>query len=152
MCEEFIINPARCFLSGITAVFLFYFIIKSLAQTSHFENCMSFTFVLSCYIVFSQFQEIYKALTSQADYNVTLPMILSEWHNLYNSSRFEVWLSRLPGELGVGYWRNWIPNMTFDISGILLQRFARKVIRHILSVTEYLSAQHNKITVQIYSC
>lgn len=85
---------------------------------------MSFTFVLSCCIVFPQFQEVYRALTSQADYNVTLPMILSEWHKLYNGSRFEVWLSRLRGELGAVYWRNWMPSMTCDISGTLIQRFA----------------------------
>lgn len=76
------------------------------------------------YIVFPQFQEIYTALTSQADYNVTLPMILSQWHKLYNSSCFEVWLSSLTGELGGAYWMNWMPSMTFDISQILLERFA----------------------------
>lgn len=81
-------------------------------------------------------------------------MIISEWHKLNNSNRFEVWLSRLPGELDAAYWINWMPNMTFDISGILLQRFARHMINyiadmHILLVTEHLSAENNKITVQI---
>lgn len=52
-------------------------------------------------------------------------MILSEWHKLYNSSRFEMWLSTLPAELGAAYWRNWMPNMTCDISETLLQRFAQ---------------------------
>lgn len=126
-CQEFIHLLSGLYIwNNCSIAVLFYYQVCFLShvQNSDFENCMSFTFVLSCYIVFSQFQEIYRTLTSQADYNVTLPMILSEWHKLYNSSRFEVWLSRLSGELGVAYWLNWMPNMTYDISGTLLQRFA----------------------------
>lgn len=110
------------------AVFFFFYqgFVLSRVQISHFKNCTSFTFVLSCYVVFPQFQEIYRTITNQANCNATLPMILSEWHKLYNSSRFEVWLSTLPGELGAAYWRNWMPNMTCDISETLLQRFAQK--------------------------
>lgn len=52
-------------------------------------------------------------------------MILSEWHKLYNISRFEVWIHRLPAELGEAYWKNWMPHTTHDISGTLLQRLAQ---------------------------
>lgn len=52
-------------------------------------------------------------------------MILCEWHKLYNISRFEVWMHRLPAELGAAYWMNWMPYTTHDISGTLLQRFAQ---------------------------
>lgn len=52
-------------------------------------------------------------------------MVLSEWHKLYNISRFEVWISRLPAELGKAYWIKWMPHTTHNISGTLLQRFAQ---------------------------
>lgn len=85
---------------------------------------MYLTFLITCYIGFPQFQEICRALTSEVGYNVTLPMILSEWQKLYYNSRYKVWISRLPTELGAAYWMNWMPNTTHDISGTLLERFA----------------------------
>ncbi|XP_044072836.1 LOW QUALITY PROTEIN: glucosylceramide transporter ABCA12 [Siniperca chuatsi] len=68
-------------------------------------------------------QEVDSTLTGQADYNVTLPMILSEWHKLYNNSmQFGVFLDRLATELGRAYWMNWMPdNSTDDITGTLQQ-------------------------------
>lgn len=71
-----------------------------------------------------QGQELYSTLTSQADYNVTLPMILSEWHKLYNNTqRFGVFLNRLATELGEQYWMNWMTgNSTYDVTGTLQQR------------------------------
>ncbi|XP_070770245.1 uncharacterized protein abca12 [Enoplosus armatus] len=68
-------------------------------------------------------QDVYSTLTGQADYNVTLPMILSEWHKLYNNSlQFGVFLDRLATELGGAYWMNWIPdNSTHDVTGTLQQ-------------------------------
>ncbi|TNN03130.1 hypothetical protein fugu_000159 [Takifugu bimaculatus] len=78
--------------------------------------------------VVQKFHEIYRALTSQPDYNVTLPMILSEWHKLYNISRFEVWVNRLPAELGEAYWKNWMPHTTHNITGTLLQSFFMSMV------------------------
>lgn len=74
--------------------------------------------------MFPQAQELYSALTCRADYNVTLPMILSEWHKLYNNSmQFGVFLERLPAKLGLPYWMNWMPdNSTHDVIGTLQQR------------------------------
>lgn len=71
-----------------------------------------------------QAQEVYSAITGQADYNVTLPMILSEWHELYNNSlQFGMLLERLATELGGEYWTNWMPDIsTHDVSGTLQQR------------------------------
>ncbi|XP_062287286.1 glucosylceramide transporter ABCA12 [Scomber scombrus] len=68
-------------------------------------------------------QEFYSTLTGQADYNVTLPMILSEWHKLYNNTqRFGVFLNRLATELGEQYWMNWMTgNSTYDVTGTLQQ-------------------------------
>uniref|UniRef100_A0A671U5T1 ATP binding cassette subfamily A member 12 n=1 Tax=Sparus aurata TaxID=8175 RepID=A0A671U5T1_SPAAU len=53
--------------------------------------------------------------------NVTLPMILSEWHNLYNKSlQFAGLIQRVSTELGEAYWMNWMPdNSTHDITGTL---------------------------------
>lgn len=76
------------------------------------------------HIMFPQAQELYSTLTGRADYNVTLPMILSEWHKLYNNSmQFGVFLERLPAKLGGPYWMNWMPyNSSHDVIGTLQQR------------------------------
>ncbi|XP_038576238.1 uncharacterized protein abca12 isoform X3 [Micropterus salmoides] len=67
--------------------------------------------------------EMYSNLTGPADYNVTLPMILSEWHKLYNNSvQFGVLLERVATALGGEYWMNWMPdNITYDVTGTLQQ-------------------------------
>uniref|UniRef100_A0A3Q1B3N0 ABC transporter domain-containing protein n=1 Tax=Amphiprion ocellaris TaxID=80972 RepID=A0A3Q1B3N0_AMPOC len=67
--------------------------------------------------------EVYNLLTGQADYNVTLPMILSEWHKLRNTSlQFGVFWHRLATELGGTYWTNWMPdNNTHDVVQTLQQ-------------------------------
>ncbi|XP_070831676.1 uncharacterized protein abca12 [Chaetodon trifascialis] len=68
-------------------------------------------------------QEVYSTIIGQADYNVTLPMILSEWHKLWNNSlQFGVLLERLATELGGEYWMNWMPESnTHDVVGTLQQ-------------------------------
>ncbi|XP_032384919.1 ATP-binding cassette sub-family A member 12 isoform X2 [Etheostoma spectabile] len=68
-------------------------------------------------------QDVYTALTSQEDYNVTLPMILSEWHKLYNNSVQVAGLSHsLAKELGGEYWMNWMPdNSSQDVTEALQQ-------------------------------
>lgn len=65
-------------------------------------------------------QNIYSAIVGEAGYNVTLPMILSEWHKLYhNSQRFEHIL-----EQGGAYWMNWMPNSsTQNVTATLLPSF-----------------------------
>uniref|UniRef100_A0A3Q1F1V9 ATP-binding cassette, sub-family A (ABC1), member 12 n=1 Tax=Acanthochromis polyacanthus TaxID=80966 RepID=A0A3Q1F1V9_9TELE len=67
--------------------------------------------------------EAYNLFTRQADYNVTLPMILSEWHKLKNNSlQFGVFWHRLTTELGGTYWMNWMPdNNTHDVVQTLQQ-------------------------------
>ena len=67
---------------------------------------------------------MYNIITGQEDYNVTLPMILSEWHKLKNNSvQFGVHLNILANELGGAYWMNWIPdNNTHNIAETLQQR------------------------------
>ncbi|XP_069010699.1 uncharacterized protein abca12 [Embiotoca jacksoni] len=63
---------------------------------------------------------VYSTLTGQTDFNVTLPMILSEWHKLYNSSmQFGVFLDRLATELGEDYWMP--DNNPHDVAGTLQQ-------------------------------
>uniref|UniRef100_UPI003AAEC31A uncharacterized protein abca12 n=1 Tax=Centroberyx gerrardi TaxID=166262 RepID=UPI003AAEC31A len=68
-------------------------------------------------------QEIYSALLGQADYNVTLPMILSEWQMLSNNSlHFGVFLERVATALGGEDWSDWTPeNSTYDVTGTLQQ-------------------------------
>ncbi|XP_044222425.1 glucosylceramide transporter ABCA12 [Thunnus albacares] len=69
-------------------------------------------------------QEFYSTLTGQGDYNVTLPMILSEWHKLYNNTlKFGVFTERLVTELGEEYWMNWMAtgNSTLNVTGTLQQ-------------------------------
>lgn len=74
--------------------------------------------------MFSQTQEMYSNLTDQADYNVTLPIILAEWQKLANSSlQFEGLLERLMAKLDGEYWMNWmLNNSTIDVYETLLQR------------------------------
>ncbi|KAM3607617.1 uncharacterized protein V6R79_010758 [Siganus canaliculatus] len=76
-------------------------------------------------------QELYSAITGQADYNITLPMILSEWHRLYNNSlQFGMITGRLAMELGGTYWTNWMPdNSTHDVTGTLLQSVVFSMVR-----------------------
>ncbi|KAM8855240.1 uncharacterized protein abca12 [Spinachia spinachia] len=64
-------------------------------------------------------RDVYGALLGQGDYNVTLPMVLSQWHELHNNSvEFGVLLNKLlVGE----YWTDWMPNITDDVSSTLQQ-------------------------------
>ncbi|KAG7227448.1 hypothetical protein INR49_005262 [Caranx melampygus] len=58
-------------------------------------------------------QDLYNAITGQANYSVTLPMILSEWHKVNTSSmQFAMVLGRLSTELGGAYWTNWMPDIS----------------------------------------
>ncbi|XP_061143427.1 glucosylceramide transporter ABCA12 [Syngnathus typhle] len=68
-------------------------------------------------------EELYNVLRDEEkDFNVTLSMILSEWHRLYNSSlEFGAFLHRLSSELGPDYALNWLPGNSSDITETLLQ-------------------------------
>ncbi|XP_071316090.1 ATP-binding cassette sub-family A member 13 [Trachinotus anak] len=58
-------------------------------------------------------QELYSTITGQINYNVTLPMILSEWHKYDNASaQFAQFFNRLATELGGTYWMNWMPDIS----------------------------------------
>ncbi|XP_051259487.1 uncharacterized protein abca12 isoform X9 [Dicentrarchus labrax] len=79
--------------------------------------------------VVQKVQDVYSTFTQQADYNVTLPMILSEWHKLYNDSlQFGMFSERLTTELGGAYWMNWMPNSSLDVIGILQQSVFLSVV------------------------
>ncbi|XP_035533108.1 ATP-binding cassette sub-family A member 12 [Morone saxatilis] len=79
--------------------------------------------------VVQKVQDLYSTFTQQADYNVTLPMILSEWHKLYNDSlQFGMFSERLATELGGAYWMNWMPNITLDVIGTLQQSVFLSVV------------------------
>lgn len=74
--------------------------------------------------MFPQAQELFSTINGQSDYNVTLPMILSEWHELHNNSlQFGLFINRLVTELGGAYWKNWMPDINAqDVTGTLQQR------------------------------
>ncbi|XP_033473300.2 uncharacterized protein abca12 [Epinephelus lanceolatus] len=56
-------------------------------------------------------QDVYNTITEQTDDNVTLPMILSEWHKLQNfSMQFGMLLDTLVTGLGGAYWMDWMPH------------------------------------------
>ncbi|XP_072300053.1 uncharacterized protein [Eucyclogobius newberryi] len=53
---------------------------------------------------------LYDVFLGDASYNVTLPMILSEWHKLYNNSlNFGTFVERLSEEWGEADWMVWVP-------------------------------------------
>ncbi|XP_036965803.1 ATP-binding cassette sub-family A member 12 isoform X3 [Acanthopagrus latus] len=66
-------------------------------------------------------QEVYDTILVKANYSVTPPMILSEWHKLYNKSlQFARLMEKVSTELGEAHWMNWMPdNSTHDITGTL---------------------------------
>ncbi|XP_060910213.1 uncharacterized protein abca12 isoform X2 [Labrus mixtus] len=68
-------------------------------------------------------QDFNSTLMGNADYNVTLPMILSEWQKLNNNSmQFGMFVDRSTEELGGAYWANWMPdNSTHDVTWSLQQ-------------------------------
>ncbi|CAJ1079858.1 uncharacterized protein abca12 [Xyrichtys novacula] len=65
---------------------------------------------------------------SHGDENVTLPMVLSAWQKMYNSSLQIVMLvDRLAFD--VAYWTDWMPdNITYDVVGTLQQSVIRSVV------------------------
>nr|XP_057937662.1 glucosylceramide transporter ABCA12 [Doryrhamphus excisus] len=68
--------------------------------------------------------ELYSTFTEVGEYhNVTLPMVLYEWHKLHASTlEFGAFLDRLSSDLDEGYWLDWIPgNMSTDIVETLQQ-------------------------------
>ncbi|XP_041858132.1 ATP-binding cassette sub-family A member 12 isoform X2 [Melanotaenia boesemani] len=73
--------------------------------------------------VVQEVQELYNIVMGEADINVTLPMILSEWHQLYSKSlQFGGFVDNLVTVLGGEYWMNWMPdNSTHNVTGILQQ-------------------------------
>ncbi|XP_051937575.1 glucosylceramide transporter ABCA12 [Hippocampus zosterae] len=70
-------------------------------------------------------EELYSILSEGGkDVNVTLSMILSQWHTFFNRTlEFGGFLHRLPSELGTGYWLKWLPgnNSSGDMTETLLQ-------------------------------
>ncbi|XP_034416854.1 ATP-binding cassette sub-family A member 12 isoform X2 [Cyclopterus lumpus] len=68
-------------------------------------------------------QDVYSALTGQRDYNVTLPMILSQWRDLCNNSvQLGMLSNKLATKLNGEYWMNWMPdNSTHDLTWTLQQ-------------------------------
>ncbi|XP_034550567.1 uncharacterized protein abca12 [Notolabrus celidotus] len=68
-------------------------------------------------------EDFNSTLMVPADYNVTLPMILSEWQKMYNNSmQFFTLVHRLAEELGGAYWMDWMPdNSTHDVTETLQQ-------------------------------
>ncbi|KAM6978364.1 uncharacterized protein abca12 [Tautogolabrus adspersus] len=68
-------------------------------------------------------QDFNSTLTGNANYNVTLPMILSEWQKLNNNSmQFGMLVDRLAAELGGAYWANWMPdNSPYHVTSSLQQ-------------------------------
>ncbi|KAJ0005860.1 hypothetical protein NQD34_015754 [Periophthalmus magnuspinnatus] len=53
---------------------------------------------------------LYNVFLCDTSYNVTLSMILSEWHKLYNESlKFGTFLEQLSEEWGGAYWKDWVP-------------------------------------------
>ncbi|XP_053295252.1 uncharacterized protein abca12 isoform X4 [Pleuronectes platessa] len=67
-------------------------------------------------------QEVYDAITSRTEYNVTLPMILSEWQKSNNKTmKFGELLNRLAEELGGAYWMNWMPDNPQNFTQALQQ-------------------------------
>lgn len=61
-------------------------------------------------------------VTGQTELNVTLPMVLSEWHKFYNTNmEFAGYLNT---KLGGVDWKNWMPGIRVDhLPGALQQRF-----------------------------
>ncbi|KAK5599121.1 hypothetical protein CRENBAI_025848 [Crenichthys baileyi] len=74
-------------------------------------------------LVVENVQKVYYVLTGQADFNLTLPMMLSEWNNLYNASmQFGELLERLISQLGEDSWMSWIPgHYTHNLTETLQQ-------------------------------
>ncbi|KAM9343222.1 glucosylceramide transporter ABCA12 isoform 2-T2 [Pholidichthys leucotaenia] len=60
--------------------------------------------------------DVVDALLGQAKFNATLPMILSEWDELYNTSlQFTSVLKRLGTSTSEEYWTSWIPDDTAHV-------------------------------------
>lgn len=97
--------------------------------------------------MFPQAQELYSTLTGQAYSNVTLPMILSEWHKLYNNSmHFGAFVQRLPEKMGGAYWTNWMPETSTDeLLESLQQRSQQPSGRYLQGFTTecYFSSNQN---------
>ncbi|PWA31216.1 hypothetical protein CCH79_00002910, partial [Gambusia affinis] len=73
--------------------------------------------------------EVYYILTGQADFNLTLPMMLSEWNNLVNASmEFGEFFQRFITYLDQDYWLNWIPgHLTYDFMETLQQSLLKSL-------------------------
>ncbi|KAM4558332.1 uncharacterized protein abca12 [Odontesthes bonariensis] len=87
------------------------------------SSALQQTLIMDWMHVVQEVLEVYGTLTGEADFNVTLPMILSEWHDLQNQSlQFREFLDKLFTELGGAYWMNWMPrNTTHDVTATLQQ-------------------------------
>ncbi|KAG7503728.1 ATP-binding cassette sub-family A member 12 [Solea senegalensis] len=86
--------------------------------------------------LFQKAQEVYDAITSRINATATLPMILSEWHKMQESTmQLDSLLSRLVSELGGAYSMNWMQvNITQDLVGTLQQ----SVLSFMVDVGEHI--------------
>lgn len=74
------------------------------------------------YIVLIQAEELYSSTFVISGHNVTLPMILSEWHKLSNNS-LGAFLESLAKEQGGADRMDWMQaNGTLNVTQILQQR------------------------------
>uniref|UniRef100_A0A673B806 ATP-binding cassette, sub-family A (ABC1), member 12 n=1 Tax=Sphaeramia orbicularis TaxID=375764 RepID=A0A673B806_9TELE len=75
--------------------------------------------------------KVYYAIQGHGGDNVTLPMILSEWHLLLNKTQqFGGLLEEVAEEMGAEYWMNWVvENNTSDFLGTLLQSAFHFMVR-----------------------
>lgn len=89
-------------------------------------NCLKKRFLCVLYRLYynPQGQDLYSSLTGKADFNITLPMILSEWQELNEESfEFTELLTKMTEKLDEEYWMNWTPdNNTQFASGALQKR------------------------------
>ncbi|CAI5656359.1 unnamed protein product [Oreochromis niloticus] len=68
-------------------------------------------------------QDLYSSLTGKADFNITLPMILSEWQELNEESfEFTELLTKMTEKLDEEYWMNWTPDNNTQFASGALQK------------------------------
>ncbi|XP_017279339.1 ATP-binding cassette sub-family A member 12 [Kryptolebias marmoratus] len=92
-----------------------------------------------------QIQEVQDIITGQEELNVTLPMLLSEWHKLYNTSL--EFVQFLNTELNEVNWMNWMPETSFDhLPGTLQQ----SLVKFIEEFGEELEESEHWATIKDY--
>ncbi|TMS06801.1 ATP-binding cassette sub-family A member 12 [Larimichthys crocea] len=110
------------------------------------NSALEQSLLMDWYPLVQKVQELYNIFTGQPNYNVTLPMILSEWHRLRNNSvQFGVFWEKLC-TLGGAYWMNWIPQNSTDVSGILQQ----SCLKGTVNLLQHLYGNQYKQLAQAY--